>query len=57
LALFDAAVAAARAAAREKRRRRAAVLRRGWQLQPGADTPLWNQRRREVRVCLRVRGS
>lgn len=57
LELFEAAIAAARAAAREKRRRDARERGRGWQLQPGVDTPLWNQLVRQVKPLLRRRGS
>lgn len=61
LAVADGAVAAARA---EARRARAARIRRSNQearrccaLQPGAETPLWNELVRRVAVQLRKRGA
>jgi hypothetical protein len=56
LALFDAATAAARAAARQGRRL-PSRRQRGRTLQPGADTPLWNELLKQATPHLRKRGS
>jgi hypothetical protein len=53
--LFDASMAAISRAADARRRRR--VPKRGLTLQPGPDTPLWNELVRQVRPHLRKRGS
>lgn len=55
--LLEEAVQAARIAAREKRLSATPRGRRGWQLQPGSDTPLWNELMRCVRRRLRRRGE
>lgn len=55
--LLEAAVAAAREAARKQRLARVRARRRGWQLQPGSETPLWNGLMRQVRERVRVRGA
>ncbi len=55
LQLFQAALGAASRAADARRRRRAP--KRGLTLQPGPDTPLWNELVRQVRPHLRQRGS
>jgi hypothetical protein len=61
VALFDGAVESARAAARERRRdrvrRQNARTGRCHALQPGADTPLWNELVRRIRPHLRARGT
>ena len=53
--LFQAALDAASRAADARRRRR--MPKRGLTLQPGPDTPLWNELVRQVRPHLRKRGS
>jgi len=53
--LFKAALAAASRAADARRRRR--TPKRGLTLQPGPDTPLWNQLVRQVRPHLKKRGA
>lgn len=53
--LFEAALQAASRAADARRRRRAP--KRGLTLQPGPDTPLWNELVRQTRPHLRKRGS
>lgn len=53
--LFQDALAAASRAADARRRRRAP--KRGLTLQPGPDTPLWNELVRQVRPHLRKRGA
>ena len=53
--MFQDALAAASRAADARRRRRAP--KRGLTLQPGPDTPLWNELVRQVRPHLRRRGS
>jgi len=55
LYLFQDALAAASRAVDARRRRRAP--KRGLALQPGPDTPLWNELVRQVRPHLRQRGS
>ena len=55
LLLFEAALDAANRAADARRRRR--TPKRGLTLQPGPDTPLWNELVRQVRPYLRKRGS
>lgn len=55
LMLFEAALDAASRAADVRRRRR--TPKRGLTLQPGPDTPLWNELVRQVRPHLRKRGS
>ena len=57
LALLDASVEEARKAARQKRLPVTKARRRGWQLQPGGDTPLWNELLRRVRTRMRRRGD
>jgi len=52
--LVDAASESARRTARKLRRR---PPKRGLALQPGPDTPLWNELVRQVRPHLRKRGS
>lgn len=51
--IFDAAESARRAAGKLKRR----PPKRGLTLQPGPDTPLWNELVRQVAPLLRKRGS
>ncbi len=53
--LFEAALSAASRAADARRRRR--TPKRGLTLQPGPDTPLWNELVRQLRPHLRKRGS
>jgi len=53
--LFEAALDAASRAADSRRRRR--IPKRGLTLQPGPDTPLWNELVRQVRPYLRKRGA
>ena len=53
--LFQAALDATSRAADARRRRRAP--KRGLTLQPGPDTPLWNELVRQVRPHLRKRGA
>ena len=53
--LFAAALDAASRAADARRRRR--TPKRGLTLQPGPDTPLWNELVRQVRPHLRKRGA
>lgn len=55
LDLFQDALAAASRAIDARRRRRAP--KRGLTLQPGPDTPLWNELVRQVRPHLRKRGA
>lgn len=55
--LLELAIEAAREAARKRRLARVRARRRGWQLQPGSETPLWNELMRQVRACMRVRGA
>jgi hypothetical protein len=55
LALYRAAAESASRAADARRRRRAP--KRGLTLQPGPDTPLWNELVRQVRPHLKKRGS
>lgn len=53
--LFHAALDAASRAKDARRRRR--TPKRGLTLQPGPDTPIWNELVRQVRPHLRKRGS
>lgn len=53
--LFDASMQAASRALDARKRRRAP--KRGLTLQPGPDTPLWNELVRQVNPHLRKRGS
>ncbi len=53
--LIDAAYDAASCASNARRKRRAP--KRGLTLQPGPDTPLWNELVRQVQPYLRKRGS
>lgn len=55
LLMFEAALDAVSRAAAARRKRR--TPRRGLTLQPGPDTPLWNELVRQVRLHLRKRGS
>lgn len=55
LMLIEAAFDAASRAADARRKRR--TPKRGLTLQPGPDTPLWNELVRQVRPCLRKRGA
>lgn len=54
-ALFQHALSAASRTAEARRRRRAP--KRGLTLQPGPDTPLWNELVRQVNPLLKQRGS
>jgi len=53
--LFEEALKAASRALDARRKRR--VPKRGLTLQPGPDTPLWNELVRQVKPYLRKRGS